>query len=144
MPPMLTSLSYPANVPRKDTAWPTIGAAARRGATCCMAEPAESRVFASRDSSCGDMGRRYLACVRIGLHSFHLRGITESRVREFEGRRGILGDATVTSTPVGLRGRGVPRHERVYHRDRHRAPAHRPGRPHRGPPGWGLADARPG
>jgi hypothetical protein len=44
-----------------------------------MAEPAESRVFPSRDSSCGDLGRRHLACVRIGLHSFHLRGITESR-----------------------------------------------------------------
>src|SRR6516162_7209123 len=85
MPPMLTSLSYPANVPRKDTAWPTTGAAARRGATCCMAEPAESRVFPSRDSSCGDMGRRHLACNRIGLHSFHLSGITERRVRGLKG-----------------------------------------------------------
>src|SRR5689334_24445076 len=106
MPGKLRSLSDPANVPPKDTAWPTMGAAARRGATCCMAEPAESRVFPSRDSSCGDMGRRYLAWVRIGRHRFHLRGITESRRREFEGRRGIHGDATVTSTPVGPRGRG--------------------------------------
>ena len=36
------------------------------------------------------LGRRHLACVRMGLHSFHLKGITESRVREFEGRQGIL------------------------------------------------------
>ena len=111
MPATLTSLSDPAKVPRKDTAWPTMGAAARQGATCCMAEPAESRVFPSRDSSCGDIGRRHLVCVRIGLHTFHLRGITESRVREFEGRGGLLGDATVTITPVDLRGRGVPHYE---------------------------------
>src|SRR5262249_39052500 len=87
MPGARTSLSGPVNVPRKGTAWPTMGAAARRGATCCMAEPAESRVFPSKDSSCGDMGRRHLACVRIGLPSFHLRGIAERRVREFGGRR---------------------------------------------------------
>ena len=35
------------------------------------------------------------------------RGITRSCVREGERRRGILGDATVTSTPDGPRGRGV-------------------------------------
>ena len=69
------------------------------------------------------MGRRHLVCVRIGLHTFHLRGITESRVREFEGRGVILGDATVTITPVDLRGREVPHYELVYHRDRHHAAA---------------------
>ena len=46
---------------------------------------------------------------------------------------GYPGDASSSSTPSGPRGRGGPRHERVYHRHPHRAPAHRPGRPHRGP-----------
>src|SRR5262249_9212231 len=48
-------------------------------------------------------------------------GYNRKSLREFEGRRDILGDATLTSTPVGLRGRGVSHHELLYHRDRHRA-----------------------
>ena len=51
------------------------------------------------------------------------RGITESRGREVERRRGILGDAIAKKHTDGPRGRGVPRHESVYHRDPHRAPA---------------------
>jgi hypothetical protein len=43
------------------------------------------------------------------------RGITESCGRRVEGRRGILGDASVRSTPIGLRGRGAPRHDSVYY-----------------------------
>jgi transposase len=80
---------------------------------------------------------------RAEASGIRIRGITKSRVRKVEGRRGILGDATVTSTPCGPRGRGVPRHERVYHRHPHRAPAHRPGRPYRSPPGGGPQAARP-
>ena len=83
-----------------------------------------------------DLGLDYLTDTFLG-------GITKSRVREFERRRGILGDATVTSTPYGPRGRGVPRHERVYHRHPHRAPADRPGRPHRRSSGMGPAGCSP-
>ena len=43
-----------------------------------------------------------------------LGGITRSRGREIERRRGILGDAIAKKLTHGPRGRGVPRHERVY------------------------------
>ena len=71
-------------------------------------------------------------------------GITESRVRGGERRRGILGDAIAKKHTDGPRGRGVPRHESVYNRDPHRAPGTQPGRAHRPPAGRGSTPAGPG